>query len=941
MNRACAEKFAKKSSGSAPTEMTILMQPTPPIWRRVHNETMCPGFLTGFSSNDERIHVVALFCALLLAIPGSARASCKVDNSNHIAVVTMLSSSVTCAPLTASSSVQVGDVGGDVTILLINETGRDFAVKSTYPFCASQFGACPPLYNTFRSDGYPTTAPPTSFSAPLSDVVIRTGVDECLFNVPLSSFTETTGIARGTWLEYRKVLHNGDSCSITAALRPRSAGPVKGNLYITIGDGNLNLDVGGSTLNGGDQPGGPFNNVKALIPMSGTATAFHRISTLYPSSSEGACSFRSRYSCTVVNDAWVANSTVVGPYKTTSSAQAAITSAACGTTILFAHGVTFRGITYMHRCPGSRPIQIISDNLDPYTGVPRDASLPRQGNRVTAANTAGMAKIVADGAGGTAIKLGDNTSGLRLAGLEVTVACPLTNSGTLISITNSSNTLSSVPDHVFLDRIYVHDCGTQFYSATGFGYQGIVQNGTFMVVRDSLIGPLQNSPGTEYQAWNQTSGNGPTELINDEFVSNGENVLFGGGGPMPVGLANSPANVLMRGNYIHRPVDWVSLCLPTAEGSGMPSQCQGIKWSGDYSPVAPAQWRAEWHSKIAYSAGDVVWYGHSSSKYVALASSSDIRPPSDANKWHKGTGNSKNLCEFKEGSQVLIVGNILEYASADAQTTTGLLLETANQNGSDITASNRHFSITENVIRHTNAPYILVGPQGGYAYPAADTRNVDFFNNLAYDVGGPPWNEDGTDAITMINAYGGWDLRLQHNTLMWQRPDFASDIVAYDTPRPKDWHSKWVMEAWIFADNVFDVGKYGFLIAGAQGNDYAATDPMSKAFDGHPWNRNVLTSFGYDRNGDNRQFYVAPTFVQSGGTLPRRDTVRFVNPEDLMNASSWALQSSSPYHNAASDRTDMGAQVNFIVQNTSCVISGQCATAQQGGVATPHAVSRK
>jgi hypothetical protein len=113
----------------------------------------------------------------------------------------------------------------------------------------------------------------------------------------------------------------------------------------------------------------------------------------------------------------------------------------------------------------------------------------------------------------------------------------------------TQSTLSAVPQHLVIDRCYLH--GNSSYGQR----RGLALNSGDSQILNSYFadfkGVLQDTQAI--MGWN---GPGPYLIENNYLEAAGENVMFGGSDPSIPNLV--PSNITMRRNLISRPLAWMS-----------------------------------------------------------------------------------------------------------------------------------------------------------------------------------------------------------------------------------------------------------------------------------------------------------------------------------------------------------------------------------------------
>lgn len=249
--------------------------------------------------------------------------------------------------------------------------------------------------------------------------------------------------------------------------------------------------------------------------------------------------------------------------------QAAIDSASCnpnGTLIELQSGATYsKTASFRLRGKTCAPGQWIIITTDPST-LPAGTSLPAQGARIDPTYSPILAKLQA--ASSVSIVQSDcPVTGLTcfnptlpyvppnhywFMGVEMGVtptnalSQPTENFG-LFSVGNGETLASQVPDHIYIDRCYLHGSPTQYVK------RGVQVNGTNVAVVDSYISDIHVT-GQDSQAIAGWNGPGPIKIVNNFLSAATEIVIFGGADPTI--LNNVPSDIEIRRNHFMKELSW-------------------------------------------------------------------------------------------------------------------------------------------------------------------------------------------------------------------------------------------------------------------------------------------------------------------------------------------------------------------------------------------------
>jgi hypothetical protein len=245
--------------------------------------------------------------------------------------------------------------------------------------------------------------------------------------------------------------------------------------------------------------------------------------------------------------------------------QAALDKAQPGDTLVLQAGAVYTGpFTLRAKDSGDGWITLVSSDLM--------KGLPPQGTRVTPADAAHMPKLQASYE--SVVRTAPGAGHYRLVGLEVGPGPPRSPSvnkaldwvrgdpapnsassssafleNLMVFGSSANTTLDSLPDHIIIDRCYLHG------DATIGARRGIAMNARTGAVVDSYISDIKKV-GEDAQAISGWNGPGPYKIVNDYLEAAGENVMFGGQDPSIKDLV--PSDIEVRGNHLTKQLAWKS-----------------------------------------------------------------------------------------------------------------------------------------------------------------------------------------------------------------------------------------------------------------------------------------------------------------------------------------------------------------------------------------------
>jgi hypothetical protein len=219
--------------------------------------------------------------------------------------------------------------------------------------------------------------------------------------------------------------------------------------------------------------------------------------------------------------------------------QSVLDAARAGDEIRLDAGATFTGNFVLPVFDGDAPITLRTD-------LP-DASLPSASQRVTPAAAARFARLVSPNRS-AAIRTAPGAHGWRLLALEFPGT--MVESGDIVQIGDGSAAQSDpaqVPYDIVLDRLYIHGDPQRGQK------RGIALNGRAVTIRNCYISDIK-AAGLDTQAIAGWNGPGPFLIENNYLEASGEVFLLGGGDPAIPNLV--PTDVVVRDNYLTRPMAW-------------------------------------------------------------------------------------------------------------------------------------------------------------------------------------------------------------------------------------------------------------------------------------------------------------------------------------------------------------------------------------------------
>lgn len=562
--------------------------------------------------------------------------------------------------------------------------------------------------------------------------------------------------------------------------------------------------------------------------------------------------------------------------------QAALNAAQPGDTILLQAGATWTGNYTLPLKSGATVITVRSSASD--------TQLPGPGVRLTPSYAALLPKI--KGAGSSAaFKTATSAHHWRLQFLEIIGNAAGVNEIVRLG-SGAEPTLESQPQHIVLDRVYIHGHPTMGTR------RGVALNGRNITIRESWISDIK-SVGVDTQAICGWGGAGPFLIENNYLSAGAENVLFGGADPVIANLV--PSDIIIRRNLFTKDLKWRNAILATPTATAVASATGGTLPAATHTYKVVA-YSACGNSKTCNSAPSADVKGVVSSttgsvkvSWAAISGASSYRVYGRGQYWTvtstsfvdtgaAGTAGTaptkaskymvKNLLELKNARRVLIEGNRFEYSWAQDQTGYALLFMPWNNGRAPWTAV-QDVTVRNNHLDHVAAGITVAGRHKVNGVVVSQiTERVAIVNNLLTDVSKVTWGGHG---IFLVSGDGATDVTVDHNTIIHDGPSTVSSNgignVRFKYNNNMSKHS---------IDGIYGSG-YG-----------AGWVSLNKYFIGAEIRRNVLA--GGDASKYPSDNFFPPTSQFLGN---------FVNAA----AGDYRLGSWSPYRAAGTDGKDVGVDI--------------------------------
>ena len=454
--------------------------------------------------------------------------------------------------------------------------------------------------------------------------------------------------------------------------------------------------------------------------------------------------------------------------------QTALNAAQPGDTLLLEMGATFTGNFVLPVKSGTGFITVRSAVADEVA--------PGSGTRVSPSHRHLLARI-RSGNTMPALRTAPGAHHWRLLLLEFDAN--VEGYGEILQIGDGSsaqNQLSQVPFSLELDRLYIHGDPVMGQK------RGIALNARAVTIRNCYISDIR-AVGMDTQAIGGWNGPGPFVIENNYLEAAGENFMLGGADPAIPNLVTE--NVVLRHNYLSRPMSWRQPVVPTPAAPAAKAQTGGTLPAGIYryrvvarmrvSGGVIAQSAASAEASAEAGAGGAIvltWtavsnatdyqvyrrspLGVSQNWTVAKAAFTDTGAAGQSGAAPTSAGSIwtvKNILELKNARNVVIENNVLENNWAGGQAGYAVVLTPRNQDGGCPWCVVEDVTLQRNVVRNSSSGINILGYDD--LAPSKQTRKIRISQNLFYDITGTL----GGGAWFLLIGNGPADIVVDHNTV--------------------------------------------------------------------------------------------------------------------------------------------------------------------------------
>jgi Putative Ig domain len=587
--------------------------------------------------------------------------------------------------------------------------------------------------------------------------------------------------------------------------------------------------------------------------------------------------------------------------------QAALNAAQPGDVITLAAGATYVG-NFVLPNKGA-----VNDYITIRSSA-SDAVLPPAGVRITPASAQWLPKIRSSNTM-SALRTATGANHWKLVALEF--KANQGGYGDIIALGAADSTqtqLSQVPYALVMDRLYVH-------GDPALGQKrGIALHSSDTTLINSYVSDCK-AIGQDSQALSGYNGPGNYLIENNYLEGATENVLFGGADPTIQNLVTS--NITFRRNFLTKPLAWRDpiIATPTAVtatpvplGGSLPAGTYFYKvvarvtgGQGNKAVSAPS---VEVSATIGPDAGgatiswtpvagaeDYLVYGRvqgaenvywkTVNPYLTdTGTPGTSGTPAKATKWAV-----KNTLEFKNAQDVLIEGNVFENIWVADQTGYPLVITPRNQNGHAPWVVTQRITVQFNLVRHAAGGVNILGTDD--IATSQRTNNVTVQQNVFDDLTASTW---GAGSRPFMIGDGPDAVRIDHNT-----------VISTDTS-----------VCWLYGGTATSPIP---ITNSALTNNLAAHNTYGIA--GSNFSYGLTAINAYMPGG------IVAGNVLAGGVASRYPAGNFFPTVTAWRAGfvdfaggDYRLGPSSPYRNAATDGTDIGADIVRVNAEIANALSG-------------------
>src|ERR1700691_16655 len=570
--------------------------------------------------------------------------------------------------------------------------------------------------------------------------------------------------------------------------------------------------------------------------------------------------------------------------NTAAALQAALTNAQCGQLIAVQAGIVYQGAFTVPglACPATNPVLVAGSaiaSLPPWTVPAQSLAGSSQFPTLESTNT------------NSPLYVNDGAANWYFAGIEITLSPTAYYIYPIVAMGENTTTVEALPQNITFDRVLIHPapCTADSIAAPcNYVARGIDLNAVNGTVMFSNIWGIVNA-GQDSQAINVNNTPGPGLILGNYLEATGENLMFN------------------------------TECTITVSGSGSTGFVPGD--SGISTCPAPSGFTVRLH----HLKNQMAWQPLPAGCPSSLSNCYDV----------------KNHSEVKHGQRILYDSNIFDTTFAGAQAE--FLISNCFYTGMYVC---RDLTYTNNLFKHGPQVGAVAGNGAPVSGGTAITTGQRFLyrNNLAVDIngiayGGPPCTANSSPPY--IHCAGGAFFQVQntngvifdHNTTINATSVYLNALNFSDAQPSTDLNFQYT-NSFQFGSPFNDGGSPGAAIAALPSPSFEGLVLV-----GDYWQYPNVWGVTYNPVYPTGVSSLSSSAVSVAGNPPltcqnNNSNIQqcwpldwtlvgfadFVGGNAGTDLPGTALTTDSPYHNAATDGMDIGANIPAVLAAIASVV---------------------
>lgn len=435
------------------------------------------------------------------------------------------------------------------------------------------------------------------------------------------------------------------------------------------------------------------------------------------------------------------------------------------------------------------------------------------------------------------------------------------------------------------------------------------------------------------------TGTGTTGTITYDPISDVPDV------PGDIKAGVQPANIIIRHNYITKPLRWRSPIIdPVNSAVATPETASGTLAAGAYQYWVVALNTGCYANNTCYAPSQIVtatlnstgrikidWqpsptashyriYGRTSAGttmwWQVAAGTTTFTDTGTAGTAGSTVGSTsrwqiKNLLELKAGGNVQIDSNVFEYHWRGSDVGSAVWLKSTNQSSSHEWSQVRDVVMEKNIFIHIDGWVAMNGVEyaGTQDNRTANMTNMTFRNNLIVD-STADWADNGTGAYAIAaNSYNGGkivNLTIEHNTI----GHYMRGLIAFNNNVPHD--------NIIFRNNMARRSTNGIWATEGEGRLGLDASATSYTIANNTIAGAASSLYTSGVNGTmTGNFFPSATAWEAAF-----ENFTITGEPNANGPANYALAADSPYKGAGTDGKDLGADIPLVLAATETVRTG-------------------